>query len=380
MKSEYIVLGAHYDHLGFREGKNGKVIFNGADDNATGVATIIETARYLNAHQSGLKRSVIIVAFDAEESGLIGSEFLLAEKIIDPENVKFMFSIDMVGMYSSIGSVRMPGIKLIKGGEQIAQTTAQKNNIIISKTNKTKVALTDTKSFLDYGIPASHMFTGLKSPYHKPEDTAEKLDYEGMDKICSFLNELTLEVANQPELTPHRKATEDVPLFTFGGSLGIGSSRLVSKDAHLQTTPRFAIEPGLNAQIRMTRSIFLQPEINYDFNGYWLNNEKLNLQSITTPVSIMLKTYNNDPFTPKLFVLAGGYYSYHVYGKIGNESIDFNSEFNKEDYGLNLGFGFEIYKARFSCTFRNSWTSLIQDPEDGNVNRSNFRFKMGWRL
>ncbi|MCU4163703.1 M20/M25/M40 family metallo-hydrolase [Carboxylicivirga caseinilyticus] len=380
LSSEYIVIGAHYDHLGYREKDGEKIIYNGADDNASGVATVIETARYLKQNQSKLKYSVIFVAFDAEESGLIGSRYFLSDKVIDPAKVKFMFSIDMVGMYSSIGSLRLQGMALLKDGDEMAQSIAVKNNLVIAKANTTKVELTDTKSFADYGIPATHLFTGLKSPYHKPEDTADKLDYEGMNTICTFLCELSEEIATQDMLIAHRKATQEIPPVTIGGKIGMGSSRLVYNDVQLQTIPRFAIEPGLFAQIKITRSLFLQPEVVYDIHSYKVNDSKINMQSITTPVSLMLKTYNNDMFTPKFFVLAGGYYSYHLNGKVDGEKMDFNATYNKDDYGLIWGFGFEFYKVQLSSTYRNSLQDFMQDSSAGDTNRSAVYFNMGWRF
>nr|WP_321453792.1 M20/M25/M40 family metallo-hydrolase [uncultured Carboxylicivirga sp.] len=380
LKSKYIVLGAHYDHLGYRIRKGEMIIYNGADDNASGVATIIEAARNLKQNQSNLKYSIIIVAFDAEESGLIGSECFLSDKVVKPEDVKFMFSVDMVGMYSSIESLEIPGIALLQNGDKRAKQIAEKSNITITKANTTKVALTDTQSFIDYGIPASHFFTGLKSPYHKPEDTAEKLDYEGMNTICTFLSELSEDMASGDELVANKKVTQDIPIITFGGKLGLGTSRLVFDNDHLQTTPRIAFEPGLYAQLKITRSLFIQPEVLYDIHSYKMNDSKIDMQSITTPVSLMLKTYNKNLYSPKLFVLAGAYYSYHLNGKIDGDKMDFDNAYNQDDYGMNFGLGFELYKAQISCTFRKSLQSITQQNIDGDINRSTVLFNFGWRL
>jgi Zn-dependent M28 family amino/carboxypeptidase len=107
LKDEYVIIGAHYDHLGERNGK----VYNGADDNASGTAAVIEIARQLKAKQSELKRSVIIVNFDGEELGLFGSNALSnrlkKEKKIS--KVCLMMSIDMVGWYRQNGKLIVQG-------------------------------------------------------------------------------------------------------------------------------------------------------------------------------------------------------------------------------------------------------------------------------
>ena len=110
MKNEYIVIGAHYDHLGVKKGE----IYNGADDNASGVATLIELGKALKKNQSNLKRSVMLVAFDAEEIGLVGSKHFINHTSATDMDIKLMFSIDMVGWYKASGAVNYAGTGTIK--------------------------------------------------------------------------------------------------------------------------------------------------------------------------------------------------------------------------------------------------------------------------
>ena len=107
LKNEYIVLGAHFDHLGVRKGK----VYNGADDNASGSAALIEVARELYARRDCLKRSVIIAAFDAEELGLWGSKALADTlvKAVGQDRIKLMMSLDMVGWYTASGKLNWRG-------------------------------------------------------------------------------------------------------------------------------------------------------------------------------------------------------------------------------------------------------------------------------
>jgi len=380
LKDEFIVLGAHYDHMGYKEGKDGRATYNGADDNASGVASIIEVAKYLKANQDQLKRSVAIVAFDAEESGLIGSDYFLRDSIVNPDQIKFMFSVDMVGMYSTIGGVRLLGMGLLDGGEELATQVAQQKDVVIDKMNKRKVPFTDTGSFLEYEIPAAAVFTGMKSPYHQPEDTAEKLDYEGMDKVTSLLGGVTVKLSQQEELTPHRSVTNTNPAFVLGYRLAMGSSHFDYKDEFFRSKSRFSFETGLYAQIQLTYALFLQPEVVYDYNSAKHPDGKLNQHSLTTPLNLMLRTNSGSDFYPNFYILAGGYYSWHLDGKIGGDKMDYDAVFNKQEYGVSFGVGFEIWKAQIGWVMRRSLTDLYQNTSNGDVNKINSRITLGWRF
>ncbi|MBI9062321.1 MAG: M20/M25/M40 family metallo-hydrolase [Marinilabiliaceae bacterium] len=380
LKEEYIVLGAHYDHLGYEERKDGCAIYNGADDNASGVATIIEVARYLKTSQDKLKRSVVIVAFDAEESGLIGSDYFLRDSIINPEQIKFMFSVDMVGMYSTIGGVRLLGMGLLEGGEELAAQAAQQKDVVIDKMNKRKVPFTDTGSFLEYNIPAAAAFTGMKSPYHKPEDTAEKLDYEGMDKVTDLLGGVTVKLSQQEQLTPHRSVEKASPAFVLGYRLAVGSTHYDYKDEFFRSKSCFGFETGLYAQIQLSYALFLQPEVVYDYNSAKHPDGTLGQHSLMTPLHLMLRTNSGSDFYPNLFVMAGGYYSWHLAGEIGGDKMDYDTVFNDREYGVSFGVGFEIWKAQIAWVMRHSLTDLYQDTTNGDVNKISSRITLGWRF
>ena len=124
LKEEYIVLGAHYDHLGWKAHKGDTIVWNGADDNASGTATLIELGRNLATSQESLGRSVILVAFDGEESGLLGSHQILDDAVLPPHKVKLMFSLDMVGMYEAHGGLDMKGINLLYIADYLTQALA----------------------------------------------------------------------------------------------------------------------------------------------------------------------------------------------------------------------------------------------------------------
>lgn len=114
LKDEYIVLGAHYDHIGM---KNDTTVYNGADDNASGTAALMEITRDLLAHRADLKRSVLIAAFDAEEKGLYGSTALARLMEDEGVNVRLMMSIDMVGWLKADNRLTLEGTGTIKDGK-----------------------------------------------------------------------------------------------------------------------------------------------------------------------------------------------------------------------------------------------------------------------
>jgi aminopeptidase YwaD len=133
MKDEYIVLGAHYDHLGWKVEEGDTIAYNGADDNASGIASIIEIGRSLVANRENLKRSVVLIAFDGEESGLYGSKRFVKDSILLPEQIKVMFSLDMVGMYEKHEGLDMKGLGSIKNGDEIAEMIREDVPITIKK-------------------------------------------------------------------------------------------------------------------------------------------------------------------------------------------------------------------------------------------------------
>lgn len=204
LKNEYIVIGAHYDHLGFDSEKDGaKVIYNGADDNASGTAALLELAKYFGSDQNTPKRSIIFIAYDAEEIGLLGSEYFVQDsKVVDLEQITLNLNFDMIGMYDAYGGLDLKGINGIAGGKKAAKELAEAKGIKLKKTGAMYEGFSDTYHFGEAGIPAAHFFTGLKSPYHKPEDTHDLLEYESMAKIVNFAAALTAQLANNEELEP----------------------------------------------------------------------------------------------------------------------------------------------------------------------------------
>ena len=188
LKGEYIVLGAHYDHLGHGTesslAPNSHEIHHGADDNASGTSALIELARILSEERKQLRRSIVFAAFTAEESGLIGSKAYVNKPPVPLAQTIAMLNMDMIG--------RLRDRKLNVGG--IGTSTEFRQ--LVESLNKGAFALqlnedgfgpSDHSSFYSKQIPVLFFFTGSHDDYHKPSDTADKINYEGQAGIVDLV-------------------------------------------------------------------------------------------------------------------------------------------------------------------------------------------------
>ncbi|MGE4288559.1 MAG: M20/M25/M40 family metallo-hydrolase [Salinivirgaceae bacterium] len=349
LKYEYIILGAHYDHMGYyfdNQNKKQKVVFNGADDNASGVATIIEIARQLKQNNS-LKRSIIIAAWDAEESGLKGSTQFVADSLINPSQIKLAYSIDMVGMLSKANGIDLLGLGTLKEGETSARQMADFYGIKLNKINDRVPSRTDTRPFGQIGIPVVHVTTGTLSPYHKPEDDAHLLDYDGMAVIASFLTDFVTKQANQSEpllanLEPSAVQTNKEKKFRAGLRLNMGSNYDDYTNAFYQSKVSFAFAAGFYSQLRLNKRFTLQPEITYENKNAPSSLGNYNSQAITGDLNCLITTNSVPNQDVRGYLLLGGYYSKIFAGKIESDLWSFNDLFANELWGINWGLGMDI--------------------------------------
>lgn len=197
LRDEWVVLGGHYDHVGKRLLPTGdSAIFNGADDNASGTAVVLELARLLSDHVSdggfgdGPRRSVLFIAFGAEELGLIGSERFCAQPAIPLASIVAMLNFDMVG--------RLRKNTLAVGGRATALEWSQlltRHNIaglILSDDDCS--ACTDHACFRRAGRPVLWFFTGLHAEYHQPTDDIELINQDGLGQIADLAARLTADL------------------------------------------------------------------------------------------------------------------------------------------------------------------------------------------
>ena len=250
LKNEFIVLGAHYDHLGIKKG----TIYNGADDNASGSAAVIEIARALAGKP--LRRSVLIAAFDGEELGLFGSNHLAKRLDSLGLDIKLMMSVDMVGWLKAGKALQLAGVATIKDGREILRAQAGTLRLNLQNYELSPFTATDTEGFARLGVPTLAVSTGLKSPYHKPEDDAELIDYEGLDQVTGYLSDLTEDVATRDRFTssdrlaPKHRSYSDVGL-DIGVFAGYSNGRVLFPDAAFDGKDKLGWNAGLEAHLSL---------------------------------------------------------------------------------------------------------------------------------
>lgn len=205
LRNEYIVVGGHYDHVGFTEkisNKTGKMrtyIYNGADDNASGTTAVVELAKKFATQPQRPKRSIVFVAFDAEEEGLIGSAKFFNECLpFDTSQVKAMINLDMVGRYNESKGVKIIGTNTSKEGKRLIESIASNYDLKINIPTKSLFfASSDHANFYKYGIPVFFFNTDTHKDYHRVSDEVQKIDFVNMQKIISIAYDLTNNLANR---------------------------------------------------------------------------------------------------------------------------------------------------------------------------------------
>lgn len=222
LKNEFVIVGAHYDHLGM--GKFGSTskdqqpaIHNGADDNASGTAVMLEVARRMGRGPRPA-RSVVFMAFSGEESGLLGSAHFANNPTITLANARAMLNLDMVGRLGA-GPLIVYGIG----------TADEWKTLVTNATAKEKVSVTlqddgygasDHTSFYLKDIPVLHFFTNVHGDYHNPGDDWNKVDAAGMEKVSSIVTTLASQAANKATLITLRKGAGKPPAPAGGGGYG----------------------------------------------------------------------------------------------------------------------------------------------------------------
>ena len=266
LKNETLVIGAHYDHLGY--GREGSLapregpIHHGADDNAAGTAGLLELARIFSAQHPRPRRTIVFIAFSAEEEGLLGSNYYVNHPIVPLANTVAMLNMDMIG--------RMKDNKLIVGGVGTAEAwrgviasesldhqalslaemasasrPAGKTTAVVGANgqvaswivhvprfdltfNEDGFGPSDHSSFYARQIPVLFFWTGTHADYHKPSDTADKINYEDEARIVSLVARIT------------RVVDEDNkrPVYTVAKSESTGRS--MGFRVYLGTIPNYA--------------------------------------------------------------------------------------------------------------------------------------------
>lgn len=220
----YIVIGAHYDHLG--TGKFGslydrddKQIHNGADDNASGTSGVLELAHYFSENRP--QKSLLFITFSGEEMGLLGSQHFVDEPTIPLEQVQAMINMDMIGRLND-NELLIFGTGTSDRWETLI-TQANADSLTI-KTVPDGTGASDHTSFYNKQIPVLHYFTDTHADYHRPSDDTEYINFEGEDQVLEHLRRLisAMDTLDEGQLTyTQAPVTQDRNVMIEGPTLGV---------------------------------------------------------------------------------------------------------------------------------------------------------------
>lgn len=233
LKHEYIVVGAHYDHVGYGSAQNsfGPVgyIHNGADDNASGTAALLEAARAFGRLEPRPKRSILFALWDGEEKGLLGSRHWVNQPTVPLNRVRAMVNLDMVGRLRG-NRVEVAGSRTASGFRELVSRNNQDVNLLIDFTWEIKDN-SDHHSFFERSIPFLMLHTGLHDDYHRPSDDAHKVNADGIQQVTRLMFGIAYELSNSDRLpsfrvesrheTPAQQRRLARPLPPRPGRLGI---------------------------------------------------------------------------------------------------------------------------------------------------------------
>jgi hypothetical protein len=202
LAKEYVVVGAHYDHVGM--GGPGSLapgtieVHNGADDNGSGTTALLEVARRISSAEGvAPRRGIIFIAFSGEEKGLLGSKYYVRNARWPLEQTVAMVNMDMVGRLRE-NNLTIFGTGTAVGFDALVERINESTNFLLDK-QAAGFGPSDHSSFYEASIPVFHFFTGLHNDYHRPSDDLEWINLEGMARISNFVTDLVIEIASRPE-------------------------------------------------------------------------------------------------------------------------------------------------------------------------------------
>jgi hypothetical protein len=212
--AEYLVIGAHYDHLGWGGEGSGSLapdkheIHNGADDNASGTGAIIELARMFSAQKNSLRRNLIFISFSGEEEGLLGSQYYVKHPLLPLNNAIAMINLDMVGRLKD-KTLTVQGTGTSSRWDSVL-TGCNSDSTFILKFVKDGFGPSDHSSFYGANIPVLFFFTGIHEDYHKPSDHADKINYDGEALVVNYIRRVALDIDDHPARPDYLK-TQTMP-------------------------------------------------------------------------------------------------------------------------------------------------------------------------
>jgi aminopeptidase YwaD len=226
LKNEYIIIGAHFDHLGLGgPGSSSRAddttgVHHGADDNASGVAMMLELAEKFSATKQSHKRSIICIAFTGEEEGLLGSKHFTEDPGIDLSRVNAMINLDMVGRLNETNNLQISGVGTATGLKELIYSKSDTSVIKLTLSDE-GYGPSDHSSFYGKNIPVLFYFTGAHLDYHTPSDTWDKINYQGMVKISDLIFSVAEELASSDTRLRFQEAGPRVETVRYRRGQGV---------------------------------------------------------------------------------------------------------------------------------------------------------------
>ncbi len=212
---EIVIVGAHYDHLGWGGPGSGSLytgkepqIHNGADDNASGVSGVIELARYFATKQQELDFSIVFMTFSGEEAGLLGSNYFVKNPTFDLENVTFMINLDMVGRLKEEKGLPVQGVGTSPTFKKYFEDYSEDFKITTSESG---VGPSDHTAFYNSGIQTLFFFTGAHKQYHRPTDDVDSINVNGEISVLEFVASCIERFANSEKKLEFTRTKDDAP-------------------------------------------------------------------------------------------------------------------------------------------------------------------------
>lgn len=296
LRNETVIVGAHYDHVGFGNPSNSQgpfgQIHNGADDNASGTSAVLELIEAFSSLPVAPARSILFAFWDGEEAGLLGSKHWVSHPTIPLENVRVVLNLDMLGRLRN-GRVTTMGWRSAPGLRKILATHNEPNDLLLLFQPRV-IADSDHYPFYSSRIPSIHLDTEKHDDYHRPSDDADKINWPGLQRMSEYAYRLVSDFAARPELPEFRReALRELPPAWMTSKeydeppirLGVSWDEDEVKRNNHVITQIFADSPAANAGLKVgDRIIRLGPWENGSFSDL-----KTTLQIVKNPVSIRVQ-------------------------------------------------------------------------------------------
>ncbi len=229
LRDEYIIIGGHYDHLGMGgPGSSSRTpdtsaVHYGADDNASGIASLLEIAERFAAEKNNA-RSILFAGFAAEEMGLLGSKYLVDHLPVEAEKVNAMINLDMIGRLKETRQLQVGGVGTASEFRKIILRNID-TLLLTPSLSEEGYGPSDHSSFYGKAIPVLFFSTGAHLDYHTPYDTPDKINYPGLVTVSELVYNISLELAGKGQKLTFREAgpkTQNRRRMRHGGGVTLG--------------------------------------------------------------------------------------------------------------------------------------------------------------